>query len=112
MGTWYVLDVVDGELVRFCDECVDGVGEGNNNDRVGCYDGSCDGTDKCCADGAVVDLVEGSNFGYVEGYIRWGSGGWDGGDDDGCIYGLTDVVDVGDGAGDVVGQVIVKFWGT
>ena len=62
-------------MVGCCDECVGGVGEGDDNDVVGCDDGAYDGTDKCGANGAVVGLVEVSNIGYVEGYIRGESGG-------------------------------------
>ena len=51
------------------------MGGGNYNDGVGCDDVAGDGTEKCGADGGVVDLVEGSNVGYVEGYFRGGPGG-------------------------------------
>ena len=57
MGHRDLLDGVDGNLVGFCDECVAGVGGGDDNYRVGCDDGSVDGTDDCGSDGAVVDLV-------------------------------------------------------
>ena len=65
MFTWYVLYGGDGDLVGCCDECVVGVGGGDDNDRVGCDDGAGDGTAKCGADGAVVGLVEGSNVGNL-----------------------------------------------
>ena len=52
-------------MVGCCDECVVGVGGGDDNDGVGCDDGAGDGTSKCGADGAVVGLVEGSNVGNL-----------------------------------------------
>ena len=65
-------------MVGCCDECVGGVGGGDDNDRVGCdyvagdrvCGGGCIGTDKCGANGAVVGLEEGNNVGYVNVYRR------------------------------------------
>ena len=79
IGTRYVLDGGDGDLVGCCDECVVGVDGGNDNDKVGCDDGAvdgvsgwgCIGTDEFGADGSVVGLVEGRNVGNVEVYSRW-----------------------------------------
>ena len=61
--------------------------------------GVCVSTGEGGSDGAVGDLVEGSNVGYGEGCSVEVSGGVDGGDDDCCRYGLMDVVGVGDVAG-------------
>ena len=60
------------DLVGCCDECVGGVGGGDDNYGVVCDDGAGDGTYECVANGYVVGLVEGSNCGYVEGYSRGG----------------------------------------
>ena len=73
MVTWDVSDVVDGDLVVCCDECVGGVGGADNSDGVGfddgagdvVCDGGCIGTEKCGSYGSVVGLVEGSNVRYV-----------------------------------------------
>ena len=59
------------------------MGGGYDNNGVGFDDGACDvvccgrcvGTDECGADEAVVGLVEGINFGCVEGYSMVESGG-------------------------------------
>ena len=67
-------------MVGCYDECIDGLGGGDDNYVVGFYDEACDGvfnggcivTDECGADGAVVGLVEGRNVGYMEVYSRGG----------------------------------------
>ena len=67
MFTWDLLDGCDGNFFGCCDECVGGVGGGDDNYRVSCDDEGGDGTDERGADEAVVGLVESSNVGHVEG---------------------------------------------